>query len=115
MSSATLQSPVVDDRLDRIFHALADRTRRALLAMVSREPQKITELAKPFDMSFPAVSKHLRVLEGAGLIRRAVDGRVHRCSFDATPLKEADVWLETYRTFWTESLDALAQYAEKDR
>lgn len=72
----------------------------------------VTELAKPFDMSLPAVGKHLRILEAAGLVRRNVKGRVHRCSLDALPLLHVDEWLTTYRQFWGETLDSLADYVQ---
>jgi DNA-binding transcriptional ArsR family regulator len=111
-SSALHRSPGADARLDRVFHALADRTRRALLARLSGGPAKVTELAAPFAMSLPAVSKHLQVLESAKLIERAVDGRVHRCSLAPEPLREAERWLDYYRGFWHERLDALARYVE---
>ena len=113
LSSSARRSPSPDDRLDRIFHALSDRTRRALLARLARKPARITELAAPFDMSLPAVSRHIRVLEKARLLRRTVDGRVHRCSLRAGPLREADAWMEAYRPFWEGALDALARYAEQ--
>lgn len=100
------------DRLDRVFGALADRTRRAMLARLAQGPAMVTELAAPFAMSLPAASKHLRVLERAELVRRAVDGRVHRCSLAPDPLRDADAWLQHYRVFWIETLDALARYAE---
>ena len=101
-----------EDRLDRVFHALSDRTRRRILARLSREPAKITDLAAPFDMSLPGVSRHIRVLEDAHLVRRAVDGRVHRCSLHAAPLRTAEAWLEHYRPFWEGTLDALADFVE---
>jgi len=104
-----------EDRLDRVFGALSHRTRRALLTRLSREPAKITDLAEPFAMSLPAVSKHLRVLERAGLVRRAIDGRVHRCSLDAAALQEADGWLEGYRAFWQGTLDQLERYVTETR
>jgi DNA-binding transcriptional ArsR family regulator len=103
-----------DDRLDRVFHALSDRTRRTVLGRLTRGAATITELAAPFDMSLPAVSKHIRVLEHAGLVSRAVDGRIHRCSLDAEPLNEADRWLERYRAFWTHAFDALARHVERN-
>ena len=112
MSSATPAPTAPEDRLDRIFGALANRTRRALLARLERAPAKITELAQPFHMSLPAVSKHVRVLETAGLVQREVDGRVHRCSLSPTALREADAWLTHYRSFWQQSLDALARHVE---
>jgi DNA-binding transcriptional ArsR family regulator len=101
-----------EDRLDAVFHALADRTRRGLLARLAKEPAMITELAKPFAMSLPAVSRHIRVLEGAGLVIRAVDGRVHQCSLRLTPFRTIDSWLDHYRQFWDGNLEALARYAE---
>lgn len=112
---AMVPSTHSDDRLDRVFHALANRTRRALLARMSEAPARITELAKPFDMSLPAVSKHLRVLESAGLVQRDVQGRVHRCSLQTAPLQEADAWLAFYRSFWEGALDSLARHVAEDR
>ena len=101
-----------DDQLDQVFHALADRTRRALLARLAEGPAMVTELAGPFDMSLPAVSKHVRVLEASGLLVREVDGRVHRCSLNAEQLSEAERWFEHYRNFWESKLDALAGHVE---
>ena len=102
-----------DDRLDRVFHALADRTRRALLARLAAGPARVTDLAAPFAMSLPAVSKHLRVLEEAKLVARAVDGRVHRITADPRALGDAAHWLAHYRDFWSGKLDALARFVEK--
>jgi|SRR5580658_1794617 DNA-binding transcriptional ArsR family regulator len=101
------------ERLDAVFHALSDRTRRALLARLARAPAMVTELAEPFAMSLPAVSRHIRVLEGAGLITRTVDGRVHQCALNAQPLKSIDGWLSYYREFWQQNLVALARYVEQ--
>lgn len=101
-------------QLDRIFHALADRTRRQLLAQLLIQPGSVTELAAPFEMSLPAVSKHIKVLERAGLLVRTVDGRLHRCSLGAGPLQAVATWLDPYRVFWTDTLDALARFAEQD-
>ena len=115
MSTGMTPRPSLDDRLDRVFHALAHRTRRALMARLADGSCMVTELAEPFDMSLPAVSRHLKVLEGARLVARAVDGRIHRCSLDAQPLREADRWLAHYRDFWAGNLDALARYAERRR
>ncbi|MFI5230672.1 MAG: ArsR/SmtB family transcription factor, partial [Gemmatimonadales bacterium] len=95
-----------EERLDRLFRALGDQTRRALLARLAREPAMITELAEPFALSLPAVSRHVRVLEQARLVKRRVDGRVHRCTIDAAPLREVDQWLGHYREFWNGALDA---------
>jgi DNA-binding transcriptional ArsR family regulator len=111
-SSAVRTQRCSDDRLDALFQALADRTRRALLARLARKPAMVTELAKPFAMSLPAVSRHIRVLESAGLVARAVDGRMHCCSLDARPLAEIETWLDHYRRFWNGSLESLARYVE---
>jgi DNA-binding transcriptional ArsR family regulator len=101
-----------DEQLDMVFHAISDRTRRALISRLAEGPCMVTELAEPFEMSLPAVSKHLKVLEGAGLVARAVDGRIHHCSLIAEPLHEAELWLECYRSFWEDTLGALAEYVE---
>jgi DNA-binding transcriptional ArsR family regulator len=103
-----------DERLDLVFGALADRTRRQLLAQLASAPASITELAAPHDMSLPGVSKHVRVLEHAGLIRRTIDGRVHRCTLDPAAMRAADEWLAHYRAFWDHTLDALTDYIRKD-
>src|SRR5687768_5683668 len=105
-------SSSTDDRMDALFGALADRTRRRLLSRLSRAPATIGELANPFDMSLVAVSKHVRVLERAGLVRRSIEGRVHRCRLDARRLRAASQWLERYRAFWDDNLAALAAYVE---
>jgi DNA-binding transcriptional ArsR family regulator len=99
--------------LDRLFRALGDQTRRALLERLSREPAMITELAEPFDLSLPAVSRHIRVLEQAHLVTRRIDGRVHRCTIDPAPLRHVDRWLSHYRQFWNATLESLARYAER--
>ena len=112
LSSTARKRASAEDRLDAVFHALGDRTRRALLARLASRPARITELARPFDMSLPAVSRHIRVLESAGLIARSVDGRVHQCSLAAAPMKTAEAWLDRYRRFWEGSLDALARLVE---
>jgi DNA-binding transcriptional ArsR family regulator len=104
-----------EDRLDLVFHALADRTRRSLLRRLGRGPAMVTELAEPFTMSLPAVSKHLRVLERARLVSRKIDGRVHRCALDPEALGEVEDWLRERREFWEHTLDALAVHvAAKD-
>jgi DNA-binding transcriptional ArsR family regulator len=103
-----------DDRLDLVFRALGDRTRRALLARLAEKPAMVTELAEPFAMSLPAVSRHIRVLERARLVVRKVDGRVHHCSLDLAPLKTAEAWLGRYRQFWEGQLEALARYVKDD-
>ncbi len=99
--------------LNRTFAALADPTRRRILAHLARGDQRVTHLAKPHAMSLPAVSKHLRVLEKAGLLRRRRYGRVHEMQLEAKPLKQAAEWVEKYRKFWEGSLDRLAEYLEK--
>ena len=99
--------------LNRTFAALADPTRRHILAHLARGDRRVTDLARPHAMSLPAVSKHLRVLEKAGLLRRRRYGRVHEMQLDAKPLKQAAQWVEEYRKFWERSLDRLAAYLEK--
>ncbi len=99
--------------LDRTFAALADPTRRRILAHLARGSKRVTHLARPHDMSLPAVSKHLRVLEKAGLLRRRRYGRVHEMQLEAEPLRRAAQWVEEYRKFWEASLDRLADYLEK--
>jgi len=103
-----------DERLDLVFGALADRTRRRLLAQLTVAPASISELARPHDMSLPAVSKHIRVLERAGLIKREIDGRVHRCALDAAAMRAADDWIAGYRAFWEHTLDSLADYVGEE-
>jgi DNA-binding transcriptional ArsR family regulator len=101
-----------EDRLDAILHALSDRTRRALLKRLAAGPAMVGELSKPIALTRMAVSKHLRVLENAGLVSRTIDGRAHRCALRSEPLQEVERWLAGYRAFWTEKLDALARFAE---
>lgn len=98
------------DRLSSTFAALADPTRRAILARLSLGETTVSELAEPFEMSLPAVSKHLKVLEKAGLIARGRDAQWRPCRIEAAPLKEATDWLEHYRKFWEQSLDRLDAY-----
>ncbi len=93
--------------LDGIFHALSDPTRRAMLRSLTTGQQNIGELAAPFDMSFAAASKHIRVLEAAGLVRRRIEGRSHICRIEPAPLKAADAWLRFYENFWLDRLDTL--------
>jgi len=99
--------------LNRTFAALADPTRRRILAHLSRGDRCVTDLARPHAMSLPAISKHLRVLEKAGLLRRRRYGRIHEIQLEAKPLKQAAQWVEEYRKFWEGSLDRLAEYLEK--
>ncbi len=95
--------------LDETFAALAAPTRRAILSRLASAEASVTQLAEPFDMSLPAMLKHLRVLERAGLIVRSKQGRVSRCRLAAGPLKDAAEWIAFYRQFWERQLDALAQ------
>jgi DNA-binding transcriptional ArsR family regulator len=95
------------DHLSATFAALADPTRRAILARLTLGEANVTELAKPFDMSQPAVSRHLKVLEHAGLISRGRDAQSRPCRLEASRLKEATAWMERYRQFWDESFDRL--------
>jgi DNA-binding transcriptional ArsR family regulator len=85
------------------------------LARLEQSPASIGELAEPFAMSLPAVSKHLRVLEAAGLVVRVVDGRIHRCSFEPEPLRDVERWLAHYRVFWNDQLASLADFVERPR
>lgn len=114
LSSPKEEIPADEQRLDLLFRALGDPTRRALLARLTEKPAMVTELAQPFAMSLPAVSRHIRVLESAGLVRRAIDGRVHHCSLNAEPLRNVDAWLAHYRSFWEGTLDSLSRYVETD-
>jgi DNA-binding transcriptional ArsR family regulator len=98
------------DQLSATFSSLADPTRRAILARLASGEASVTELAEPFAMSLPAISKHLKVLEHAGLIARGRDAQWRPCRLKAAPLKEAVDWLEQYQQFWDESLDRLDDY-----
>jgi DNA-binding transcriptional ArsR family regulator len=102
------------DRLSATFAALADPTRRAILARLARGEASVGDLAAPFDISLPAVSRHLKVLEHAGLIEREADAQWRMCRLKGRPLREAHGWLERYRRFWEESLDRLVEYLEKE-
>jgi DNA-binding transcriptional ArsR family regulator len=101
-----------DQQLDLVFGALADTTRRRILARLAVGEATVGELAAPFEISRPAISKHLKVLDRAGLIHRTRDGRVRRCELDAGPLHDASEWVGRYREFWVDRLDALAAYLE---
>ena len=93
--------------LDRVFHALGDPTRRAMLRRLARQEHTVGELAEPFRMSLAAASKHVKTLERAGLVRRTVRGRTHFCQINPQPLAEADEWLRSYERLWTRRLAAL--------
>jgi DNA-binding transcriptional ArsR family regulator len=98
------------DQLSNTFAALADPTRRAILARLATGEASVTELAQPFDMSMPAVSKHLKVLERAGLIARGREAQWRPCRIEAGPLKDISDWVEAYRTIWEQRLDRLDAY-----
>ena len=100
--------------LDATFAALADPTRRRILESLSRQQMRVTDLAEPFAMSLPAVSKHLRVLEDAGLLKRHRLGREHLIELEAAPMRKAQDWIAQYRKFWEGSLNALAEYLESE-
>ena len=95
--------------LDTVFRAIADPTRRAMIARLAREPQTVGALAEPFDISLAAASKHIQVLERAGLVRRTVQGRTHTVRLHAEPLRAGIEWMRRYERFWNERLDALEQ------
>lgn len=105
---------VADEDLDAIFQALSHPTRRALLERLAAGPANVTELAEPHDVSLAAVSKHLQVLEDAGLVEVEQDGRVRQCHLEAAPLSAAFGWLTQYRVFWEDRLDALADHLENE-
>ena len=105
-----LESP----RLDAVFHALGDATRRRMLRELAEGERSVGELARPFAMSLAAASKHIKALEGAGLIRREVRGRTHVCRLDPGPLASADQWLRHYQRFWTDRLDTLERLLRED-
>jgi DNA-binding transcriptional ArsR family regulator len=107
------RAAALDAKLDAVFSALADPTRRRIVAQLARGPATISELAEPFAMTLPAVSKHLRVLERARLLRRERDGWYHRCSLDARPLEDAVSFIMRYRPFWEDTLDQLARHVEQ--
>ncbi|MBV8883483.1 MAG: winged helix-turn-helix transcriptional regulator [Chroococcidiopsidaceae cyanobacterium CP_BM_RX_35] len=101
------------DQLSVTFATLADPTRRAILAHLAKGEASVTELAKPFKMSLPAISKHLKVLERAGLITRGREAQWRPCRLEAEPLKDAATWIEQYRQFWEENLDRLDEYLQE--
>jgi len=106
---------MVENRLDTTFHALADPTRRGMLANLALGEKSIGELAEPFRMSFAGASKHVKVLEGAGLVARRRAGRKQICTLRAEPLAEAEKWLKQWEKFWTVRLDRLQALVESER
>src|SRR5689334_14414591 len=101
------------DPLSATLAAIADPTRRAILHRLAKGPATVTELAEPFAMTMPAITKHLKVLERAGLIERDRQGQTRPCRLKAGPLQSAAAWIESYRTFWEDRLDRMADYVEK--
>lgn len=101
--------------LDVTFMALCDATRRAILKRLSLGDCTVTQLAEPFSMSLPAVSKHLRILENAGLLSRKKEGRIYRCHLEAKPMKEAADWITKYKVFWEDKFNALEKYLEETK
>lgn len=104
-----------EQHLDLIFHALSDTTRRAILKMVAERECTVSEMAEPFRMSLNAVSKHIKVLEKAGLIQRSVDGRIHRCRMDARPLEQASSLISYYQQFWEDRFDQIEKYLKETK
>ena len=104
-----------DGALDRAFGALADPTRRAIVARLTQSPCSVSELAAPFPISAPAITKHLAVLERAGMIARWKTGRVNYCRLVADPLGRAGAWIELHHTFWERQLDALENYLDREK
>jgi DNA-binding transcriptional ArsR family regulator len=104
-------------RLDRVFHALAHPARRAIVRQLSTGERSLSEIASPLDMTFPAATKHVRVLEAANLVRRRIAGREHRCSLRASPLRDATLWTEQFRRNWEarfQALDSLLDQMKSD-
>jgi len=108
-------SAPADQSLDATFHALAHPVRRAILVQLAEEGATILEIASQFDLSLNGVSKHVKVLEQAGLIQRNVQGRTHHCSLDVTRLREAGAWIDNYRTYWERRFDALERLLSAPR
>src|SRR5262245_40956966 len=104
-----------DERLNAVFHALADTTRRRIVAELARGPSSVGDLAAPFSISLAAISKHIDVLEDAGVVARAREGRFQRCHLEPHALDEASSFIEYYRSFWTDTLDGLAEHLEGTR
>jgi DNA-binding transcriptional ArsR family regulator len=104
----------IPSSLDPVFHALGDATRRQMLRALAQRPSTVTELAAPHDMSLSAASKHIKVLEAAGLLSRDIQGRTHTCHLNATPLASVKQWVDFYEKFWTNRLDALEALLKAD-
>jgi len=108
--SPALENQGVEQRLDAVFHALSDPTRRRIMARLADGEATVSQLAEPFSMSLPAVSKHLIVLERAGLMHRRIDGRTHFCSLRPEALEDASEWIAFYRHFWKQQFGRLAEF-----
>jgi len=104
-----------DPRLDSVFAALADPTRRGILAALAEGECPVSELAEPYGMSLPGFMKHLRILEDAGLVEREKEGRIVNCTLSASPMRDAMDWLARYEKFWNDRLDALTRYLNKEK
>jgi DNA-binding transcriptional ArsR family regulator len=111
---APITTATVGTPLDQVFGALSDPIRRGIVERLARGPCTVTQLGAPFDVSAPAISKHLGVLEGCGLIVRWKVGRVHHCRLIAAPLVDAAAWIERHRAFWSHQLDALGEYLDRE-
>ncbi|MBN8203175.1 winged helix-turn-helix transcriptional regulator [Bacillus sp. NTK034] len=96
-----------NDNLNKVFHALADSTRREMVQMMAQKERTVSELAEPFDMSLAGISKHIKVLEGANLVERSVNGRTHICRLNTESLSEAKEWLHFYEKYWSNRFDFL--------
>jgi DNA-binding transcriptional ArsR family regulator len=105
----------MQDRLDAVLAAIADPTRRAIVDRLARGPARVTDIAEPFAMSLNAVSKHVKVLERARLVRRTRSGREHTLELEARPLREVARWTSRYERFWNERLDRLERYLQKEK
>ena len=106
---------IEEDRLDAVFHALSNRTRRALLKSLAAGPARVSELAEPHGMSVAAISKHLFVLEHANLISRSRSGHIQSCVLEPAAMATADAWLSDYRAFWDDKLDRFASFIEQPK
>ena len=115
-SAAFIFNHMVDNQkhLDDVFHALSDPTRRAMLRSLAKEPHNVGDLAKPFEISLAAASKHIKVLERAGLVKRSVQGRNHICRLDARPMHAGIEWLRHYEQFWQQRIDVLEALLEAE-
>lgn len=103
-----------EQHLSQIFSALSDPTRRAMLVRLRKEEMSVADLSQPFNMTKSAITKHVKILENAGLLKRTIDGRVHYCRLDAKPLKHASDWMKFYERFWNNKFDALDTFLKKE-